>query len=128
MPATKRPGGSETVPQWGRARTSIASGGARLTTNLKSSGFFVEDTTYRPKKKRTTVRWQSRATADNPIDGVTDAANTIHNLVGDDSAPPTFHHDIDIDLNANIEYDLGYTPQERERKVLYLLLLIMLRE
>ena len=127
MSATKRPAGSDTVPQWGRARTSITSGGTRLPTKLKSTGFFVEDTTYRPKKKRTTVRWQSRAIADEAGNGATDTGSTIHDLVGDNGAPPTFH-DIESELNANIEYDPGYTPQERERKVLSLLALIMLIE
>ena len=127
MSATKRPAGSDTVPQWGRARTSITSGGTQLPTTSKSAGFFIEDTTYRPKKKRTTVRWQSRAIADDAVNGSTDTGNIIHDPAGDDNAPPMFH-DIESELNTNIEYDPGYTLQERERKVLFMLPVIMLSE
>ena len=117
---SKRSADSGVLPHWGRSRTSLTSGGTRLAVNphASASGFFVEDITYRPKKKRRIVRWQPRETEDNPPVDACDSENLTHQSAC--AEPPVFYHDLDSELNASIQYDMGYTPQDRERKVLLL--------
>ena len=74
-------------------------------------GFFVEDLTYRPKRRRTTIRWQSmkEVVRDSTKDGPSDHTS--------DEIPEPVHQDLAMDLDAEVQYDMGYTHHERDRKV-----------
>ena len=119
MPSSKRVGQAEALPQWGRSRTSLNSGGVQLATDM--DGFFVEDLAYRPKRRRTTVRWQSmeEAARDVAKDGPSDPDHAS------DQIPEPVYQDLATNLDAEVQYDMGYTQHERERKVFSSNLLII---
>lgn len=112
MSTAKRSEQEESVPLWGRPKTTVKSSGVQLDT--QTNGFFVEDLTYRHKKRRTAVHWR-------PTQGVPDGDECPENPSLDCSghclnSTDTVYHDL-ADLDVNIQYDPGYTSHERERKV-----------
>ena len=102
---------SDTLPRWGRPRTSVNSGGIQL--NDSTDGFFTEDQTYRRKKQKGAVKWQI-IPAETEFDGDVE-----------DPSDGTFvpgQWDFGLgELYEEIHYDPGYTQQDRERKVRTLL-------
>ena len=109
MSTTKRPDREESGPLWGRPRAAVKSTGVQLET--QANGYFVEDLTYRHKKRRTTVHWR-------PTQDVSEGDECLENpssdCIGDTAS--TVYHDL-ADLDVNMQYDPGYTSLERERKV-----------
>lgn len=100
----------DTLPQWGRPRSSVNSGGTQL--NRFTDGYFTEDQTYRRKKKQGAVKWQSSAV---PTATELDNDVTIENP-SDTFVPNQWDFGLG-ELNEDIHYDPGYTQQERDRKV-----------
>lgn len=100
----------DTLPQWGRPRSSVNSGGIQL--NRFTDGYFTEDQTYRRKKKRGAVKWQSTS-----IPAATEFDNdvTVENPSGT-FVPNQWEFGLG-ELDGDIHYDPGYTQQERDRKV-----------
>ena len=110
MSTTKRSDREEPLPRWGRPKATIKSSGIQLET--QTNGFFVEDLTYRHKRRRTAIHW--RTTQDTP-DSDERPENPSLNGIGNNTTD-IIYHDL-AELDANVQYDPGYTSHERERKV-----------
>ena len=109
MSSTKHPSRqSDTLPQWGRPRSSVISGGVQL--NEFVDGFFTEDQTYRRKKQKGAVKWQSISTTE--FDGDVEPENPP----GGTFVPSRWDSSLG-ELDEDIRYDPGYTEHERGRKV-----------
>ena len=98
----------DTFPQWGRPRSSVISGGVQL--NKSTDGFFTEDQTYRRKKRKGAVKWQSIPTTE--FNGDVE----LENPLGGTFVPNRWDSSLG-ELDEDIRYDPGYTEHERERKV-----------
>ena len=110
MSGAKRPSrqSEDTFPQWGRPRSSVISGGVQL--NKSTDGFFTEDQTYRRKKRKGAVKWQSIPTTE--FNGDVE----LENPLGGTFVPNRWDSSLG-ELDADIHYDPGYTEHERGRKV-----------
>ena len=100
---------SDTLPGWGRPKSSVISGGSRL--NRFTDGYFTEDQIYRRKKKKGAVKWQSISAS-----AVTDDDTMAENPSASIFVPDQW--DLGLgELDDDIHYDVGYSQQERDRKV-----------
>ena len=102
---------SDTLPGWGRPKSSVISGGSRL--NRFTDGYFTEDQIYRRKKKKGAVKWQSISTS-----AVTDLDDDVitDNPPGGTFVPDQWDFGLG-ELDDAIHYDAGYSQPERDRKV-----------
>ena len=118
MSRAKRQADPEPLPQWGRPKTSITSSGTLLTPREHSDGFYTEDATYRPKRKRTVIRWQPIEEGDHGSDQAERMEANTQNPTSGESDPPPIYHDVGSEMMEDgVRYDQGYTQHERERKV-----------
>lgn len=118
MSRAKRQADSEPLPQWGRPKTSITASGTLLTPTEHGDGFYTEDTTYRPKRKRTVIRWQRIEEDNYGSDQAQRMEDNTQEPTSGEIDPPPVYHDVGSEMiEASVRYDPGYTQHERERKV-----------